>query len=162
MSRLWRPLIVVILGVLALSVLAIIVFSKLIDRVAEPNIETSTTPGLVQEAFEYGGWTLPDTGKVLLVRRQIVRRSAYQIAIEIPTADLGVMLEKSGFRAVFEKLYATGLVNPIAGPDLSSSPNVQTAQDEFISPKGWPMFRRVTIDERSPDMRIVHLVFSGN
>ncbi len=134
---------------------------RAIDRVAAPDIETSTSPELVKEATEFGGWTLPADGKVLLAQRETVNNKKYRIAVEMPVADVQPMLEKSGFTAKFSKLYQTSLVKTIAGPDLASSPNVLLAQDNYVPAKGKSAIREVVIDERDPLTRTVHLEFRG-
>ncbi|WP_435593154.1 hypothetical protein [Nocardia sp. bgisy118] len=134
---------------------------RLVEVDTGPDVETSTSPEFVKEATEYGGWTLPSNGKVLLARREVVRDTEYKLAVEMSPADLVWMLDKSGFVADFRKLFETSLVTTIAGPDLASSPNVQKAQDTFTSPKGKVMFRRVAVDERTAETRIVHIEFQG-
>ncbi|MCP2293043.1 hypothetical protein [Nocardia amikacinitolerans] len=127
--------------------------ARLLPRVA--------LPAGSAEATEYGGWTLPPNGKVLLARKEVIRDTEYKLAVEMSPSDLVWMLDKSGFIADFRKLFEPTLVTTIAGPDLASSPNVQKAQDTFTSPKGKVMFRRVAVDERTPETRIVHIEFQG-
>lgn len=52
------------------------------------DIETSTSPELIKEATDYGGWTLPPDGKVLLAQREIVRDIEYKLAVEMSPAEL--------------------------------------------------------------------------
>ncbi|MEV4129705.1 hypothetical protein [Nocardia sp. NPDC049707] len=133
-----------------------------IDRaVPGPQTVTSTSPELVKEATEFGGWVLPDNAKILLVRKEIVRDRKYLMAVEMSPIDLAWMLERSGFRADFRKRYPPIADVTIAGPDLTTSPNVQSAQDVFQSPTGVGMFRNVLVDERDTDTRIVHIAFRG-
>ncbi|MBF9316371.1 hypothetical protein [Mycobacteroides chelonae] len=148
-------------GLLAVFLLLGTGCDRAIDRVAAPDIETSTSPQLVKEATEFGGWTLPADGKVLLAQRETVNNKKYRIAVEMPVGDVQPMLEKSGFAAKFNKLYQTSLVKTIAGPDLASSPNVVLAQDNYVPAKGKSAIREVVIDERDPQTRTVHLEFRG-
>ncbi|WP_433680069.1 hypothetical protein [Nocardia sp. CA-119907] len=148
-----------IVGILAVVSLVGTGCDSVIDSAMEPDVETSTSPELVKEAIEYGGWVLPANGKILLVKREIIRNRKYQIAVEMSPADFSSMLEQTRFVAAFDKLYVTSLVTTIAGPDLASSPNVQSAQDTFLSPKGKSMIREVVVDERTADTRIVHIEF---
>lgn len=134
---------------------------RVIDRAAAPDIETSTSAELVKDATEFGGWVLPANGKVLLAQRETLNNKKYRIAVEMPVADVQPMLDKSHFTAKFSKLYQTSLVKTIAGPDLASSPNVQLAQDNYVPAKGKSAIREVAIDERDPQMLIVHLEFRG-
>ncbi|MFQ6398849.1 hypothetical protein ACLMAJ_36095 [Nocardia sp. KC 131] len=133
-----------------------------IDRaVPAPQSEDSTGPELVKEATEFGGWALPESAKILLARKEIVRDTKYLIAAEMSPTDLAWMLEKSGFTAAFRKRYPPIADTTIAGPDLTTSPNVQSAQDVFQSPTGVGMFRNVLVDERDAEARIVHIAFRG-
>lgn len=159
MKRLWWTLIAgTVTVVLAISATGC---GRLVEVDTEPDVETSTSPELIEEATEYGGWTLPPEGKVLLVRKEIVRDREYKLALEMSPTELAWMLEESGFEADFRKVFETSLVTIIAGPDLSSSPNVQKAQDTFTSPTGRTMFRRIAVDERTAETRIVHIEFQG-
>ncbi|WP_227997302.1 hypothetical protein [Nocardia australiensis] len=131
-----------------------------IDRaIPAPQTETSTSPELVKEATEFGGWVLPENAKILLVRKEIVRDTDYLMAVEMSPANLAWMLEKSGFTAAFMRWSPTPADTTIAGPDLASSPNVQLAQDVFQSPEGVGMFRNVLVDERNAETRIAHIAF---
>jgi len=148
-----------LLGMLALVSLAVAGCSNAIDRAIAPDVETSTNPELVREATEFGGWTLPANGKVLMVSREIVRHKTYKIAVEMSPADFRSMLEESHFAATFKKLCLASHETTIAGPDLASSPNVQTAQDTFVSPSRIGMLRTVIVDERDANTRIAHITF---
>jgi hypothetical protein len=150
-----------LLGMLALVSLVVVGCSSAVDRATAPDVETSTSPELVRKAAEFGGWTLPVNANVLMVRREVLRGTVYKMAVEMSPADFRSMLEKSRFTAAFRKLYETSLETTIAGPDLASSPNVETAQDTFVSPTGPGMFRTVTVDERDADTRIAHITFSA-
>ncbi|MCP2278374.1 hypothetical protein [Nocardia amikacinitolerans] len=153
-------------AVAAIALMAVVSISgtgcgSLVEVDTAPDVETSNSPEFVKEATEYGGWTLPPNGKVLLARKEVIRDTEYKLAVEMSPSDLVWMLDKSGFVADFRKLFEPTLVTTIAGPDLASSPNVQKAQDTFTSPKGKVMFRRVAVDERTPETRIVHIEFQG-
>ncbi|MBB4855567.1 hypothetical protein HNP40_002974 [Mycobacteroides chelonae] len=149
------------IGLLVASLLFATACDRVVDRAAAPDVETSTSTQLVRNATEFGGWTLPANGKVLLAQRETVNNKKYRIAVEMPAADVQAMLEKSHFTAKFSKLYQTSLVKTIAGPDLASSPNVLLAQDNYVPAKGKSAIREVAIDERNPQTRIVHLEFRG-
>ncbi|WP_433714864.1 hypothetical protein ACQP2U_12920 [Nocardia sp. CA-084685] len=134
---------------------------RAIDRAVAPDVVTSAGPELVREAAEFGGWVVPVNAKVLMVRREIVRHKTYRMAVEMSPDDFRSMLEQSRFTATFRKLYETSLETTIAGPNLASSPNIETAQDLFVSPTGPGMTRTVTVDERDADTRIAHITFSA-
>lgn len=150
---------VLLSGMLALVSLTLAGCSSAVDRAIAPDVETSTSPELVREATEFGGWTLPVNGKVLMVRREIVRHKTYELAVEMSPDEFRSMLEASHFTATFEKLYLASHETTIAGPDLASSPNVEKAQDMFQSPTGIGMLRTVIVDERDADIRIAHIRF---
>ncbi|MEV6362052.1 hypothetical protein [Nocardia asteroides] len=137
------------------------VVDRSIDQAMIPDIEASTSPALVAEATEYGGWVLPANGKVLLVERRVDRDRRYRIAVEVSQTDLVWMLEQSRFPAAFAKDYPPYLQRPIAGPALESSPNVRRAQEWFTSPAGKVMMRDIIVDERDANTRIVHIDFRG-
>ncbi|WP_454196140.1 hypothetical protein [Nocardia sp. Marseille-Q1738] len=155
----WWVLRALIISVIAVVSLAGTGCSSTIDRATAPEVETSTSPELVKEATEFGGWVLPGSGKILLVKKQIIRNRKYQIAVEMSPADLGWMLEQSRFAATFEKVYPPFIEETIAGPDLASSPNVQSAGDTFLSAPGKGTIREVVVDERTTETRIVHIEF---
>ncbi|MEV0343067.1 hypothetical protein AB0H49_29000 [Nocardia sp. NPDC050713] len=159
MTASWWALRVLVVGVIAAVSLAGTGCGSIIDRAAAPDVETSTSPELVQEALEFGGWVIPAGGKILLVERRIVRNRKYLIALQTSPSDLDWMLEKSGFEASFEKAYPPFLAETIAGPDLMSSPNVRSARDTLVSSPGKGTIRQVAVDDRSQDIRIVHLEF---
>ncbi|MGV9817836.1 hypothetical protein [Nocardia xishanensis] len=159
MKRLWWALTAI--AVMVVVSMAGAGCGRFVEVDTGADVETSTSPEFVREATEYGGWTLPSNGKVLLARKEVIRDTEYKLAVEMSPTDLAWMLDKSGFVADFRKLFETSLVTTIAGPDLASSPNVQKAQDTFTSPKGKVMFRRVAVDERTAEIRIVHIEFQG-
>ncbi|WP_280420155.1 hypothetical protein [Nocardia carnea] len=155
----------VALGILAAVTLGFYGCARVVDRSIEqamvPDIEASTSPALLAEATEYGGWILPANSKVLLVERKNDRDRRYRIAVELSPADLVWMLEQSRFPVTFAKEYPPFLQQPIAGPSLESSPNVVRAQEWFTSPAGTVMMRDITVDERDANTRIVHIDFRG-
>ncbi|MFC4125494.1 hypothetical protein [Nocardia rhizosphaerae] len=128
----------------------------------EPPV-SSDSPELIQEAIEFGDWSLPTDGKVLLVRREHLDDVKYNMVVETSPNGLTHMLEQSKYTAQFRKWYS---IQPeyeqvIAGPPLETSPNVQKAQDLFVSTEGDSMIRDVLVDERTPELRIVHIEFRG-
>ncbi|MFE7798711.1 hypothetical protein [Nocardia sp. NPDC057440] len=149
------------LGMLVVLSLAGTGCSSGIDRATAPDTESSTSPELVKEATEYGNWVLPANGNILLVKREIIRDRKYQIAVEMSPTDLTWMLEQSRFTDPLEKDFPPYLTKTIAGPDLASSPNVQHAQDTFLSQEKKSMIRDVVVDERAANTRIVHIEFRG-
>ncbi len=151
---------VLLLGMLAMVSLIVVGCSIAVDRATTPAVETSTSPELVRKAAEFGGWTLPVNAHVLMVRREVLRGTIYKMAVQMSPDDFRSMLEESHFAANFEQLYVTAAETTIAGPDLASSPNVETAQDTSRSPAGSSMHRTVTVDERDADTRIAHITFS--
>ncbi|MEV6560187.1 hypothetical protein AB0M22_31020 [Nocardia sp. NPDC051756] len=134
---------------------------SVIDRAAAPEVEASSSPELVREAVEYGGWVLPADAKVLLVRKEIVRDRKYQIAAEMSPTDLSSILAQSRFTPPFARDIPPYLTTTIAGPDLATSPSVRRAQEWFTSPAGKVMLRDVVVDERDENTRIVHIEFRG-
>ncbi|WP_227996999.1 hypothetical protein [Nocardia australiensis] len=152
-----------LLGVLAVVSLAGAGCGSMIDRVTAPDVETSTSPELVKEATEFGGWTLPADGKILLVEKEVMRDSEFRrIAVEMSPTDVASMLEKSGFTTALDKVRdpSPPYITTIAGPDLATSPNVQRAQDTFYSQAEKTISRTVVVDERDAETRIVHIEFS--
>ncbi|MCA2206196.1 hypothetical protein [Nocardia rosealba] len=131
-------------------------------REQEPPI-SSASPELVAEATEFGDWSLPPEGEVLLVRKQALDDPTYNLVVETSPTGLAWMLEQSKYSAPFEKRYSIDpdLDAVIAGPSLETSPNVVKAQDLFVSKEGDSMIRDVIVDERTAELRIVHLEFRG-
>ncbi len=133
-----------------------------VDRMMVPDVEESTSPELLREATEYGGWVLPANAEVLLVRREIIRDRKYQIAVETSPADLALMLEQSRFPDVLSHRDPPYLQKTIAGPPLESSPRVERGQEAwFTSSAGKVMIREVTVDVRDENLRVVHIEFRG-
>ncbi|MFB8277590.1 hypothetical protein [Nocardia colli] len=159
MSRRWGRLRV--LTLLVVVALAGVGCDSVIDRAAAPDVEASSSPELVQEAVEYGGWVLLGNSKVLLVRREVIRDRKYQIAAEMSPTDFSSMLEQSRFTAPFAKDVPPYLTTTIAGPDLATSPSVRRAQEWFTSSAGKVMLRDVVVDERDANTRVVHIEFRG-
>ncbi|WP_410870458.1 hypothetical protein [Nocardia sp. A7] len=131
-----------------------------IDRGGEPMV-MSDSPELVAEATDFGDWSLPAEGKVLLVRREKPEDLRYNLVLETSPSGLAWMLEHSHYTAPFKKWMPVSPVETIAGPPLATSPNLQKAQDFFTSPEGDAMIRDVLVDERSPELRIIHIEFRG-
>ncbi|MFE6923800.1 hypothetical protein ACFVAV_22435 [Nocardia sp. NPDC057663] len=133
-----------------------------VDRMMVADVEESTSPELLQEATEYGGWVLPASAEVLLVKREIIRDRKYQIALKASPADLALMLEQSRFPDVLVHRVTPYSVKTIAGPPLESSPRVEQGQEAwFTSASGKVMIREVTVDVRDEATRIVHIEFRG-
>jgi hypothetical protein len=107
-----------------------------VDRAAVADVETGTGPELIGEATEYGGWTLP----------------------VMTPPDLVWMLENSGYSTPLGPGHAMS-ISTIAGPDPNSSPKLLYARDHITSPSGNLVFRKVLVDERDAQTRIVHLEF---
>ncbi|MGW5385137.1 hypothetical protein [Nocardia sp. NPDC003963] len=129
-----------------------------VDRAADSGTEVGDSPELIGEATEYGGWTLPAGGKVLLVQKESGREPRFRLAVEMTPPDLVWMLEKSGYSAPLEPGHALS-ISTIAGPDPNSSPKLLYARDSITSPSGNLVFRKVLVDERDAQTRIVHLEF---
>lgn len=154
------------LGLCLLALLGLYGFGRAVDHAIDqmmvPDVEESTSPELLREATEYGGWVLPANAKVLLVRREIVRDRKYRIAVETSPADLTLMLEQSRFPAVLSPSEPPYLRKTIAGPPLESSPRVEQGQEAwFTSSAGRVMIRDVTVDVRDENTRVVHIEFRG-
>ncbi|MEV0336133.1 hypothetical protein [Nocardia sp. NPDC050717] len=133
-----------------------------VDRMMVPDVEMSTSPALVQEATEYGGWVLPKGVEVLLAKREIIRDRKYQIAVKASPGDLALMLSQSRFPNVLQHRGTPYPVTTIAGPPLESSPRVEQGQEAwFTSSSGKVMIREVTVDIRDEATRIVHIEFRG-
>lgn len=133
-----------------------------IVRESDPPV-SSDSPELVQEATEFGDWSLPADGKVLLVRKETFDDPKYTLVVETSPAGVTWMLAQSKYSAPLEKRYSIDpdLDAVIAGPPLATSPNVLKAQDLFVSKEGDSMIRDVIVDERTAELRIVHLEFRG-
>ncbi|MGW0179201.1 hypothetical protein [Nocardia sp. NPDC003345] len=129
-----------------------------IDGAVAADIETGTGPELIREATEYGGWTLPPRGKVLLVKKEAGREPRVRLAVEMTPPDLMWMLENSGCSTPLGPGHALSL-STIAGPDPNSSPKLLYARDTITSPSGNLVFRKVLVDERDARTRFVHLEF---
>lgn len=71
------------------------------------------------------------------------------------------MLNESNFSTLFNEGFPVYNDETIAGPPLSTSPHVKEAQDIFVSKEGDSMIRAVVVDERTPELRIVHIEFRG-
>ncbi len=123
--------------------------------------EAPQSPTLTQAALEFGDWHLPPEAKVLLARDDYHRDPNYKLAVEVSPDGLTWMLNESKFYEPFEEGLPVYNDETIAGPPLSTSPRVQEAQDMFVSKEGDSMIRAVVIDERTPELRIVHLEFRG-
>ncbi|MFI2336812.1 hypothetical protein ACH474_25825 [Nocardia rhamnosiphila] len=128
------------------------------DRATEADTETGTGPELIREATEYGGWTLPAGGKVLLVKKEAGREPRFRLAVEMTPPDLVWMLENSGYTTPLGPGHALS-ISTIAGPDPNSSPKLLYARDNITSPSGSLVFHKVMVDERDAQTRIVHLEF---
>lgn len=155
--RFRNGLMVVVVG---LSVFAGSGCSVGVERITEPAV-VSDSPELTKEATDFGDWSLPADGKVLLVRREDVWDVKYNLVVETSPAGLAWMLENSKYVAPFTKWLPVLPEEVIAGPALETSPNVQKAQDLFVSREGDAMIRDVIVDERAADLRIVHIEFRG-
>lgn len=129
-----------------------------VDRAAETDIGTGTGPELIREATDYGGWTLPASGKVLLVQKEAGREPRFRLAVEMTPPDLVWMLENSGYSTPLGPGHAWS-ISTIAGPDPNSSPRLLYARDGITSLSGALVFRKVLVDERDAQTRIVHLEF---
>lgn len=70
--------------------------------------------------------------------------------------ELATLLAESHFDAPFTPAHPP-FITVIAGPALESSPRVLRAQDRYRSPIGPSVYRTVIVDERAPEIRIVHL-----
>ncbi|MFC6013911.1 hypothetical protein [Nocardia lasii] len=134
--------------------------SAVVVRGAESPTE-STSPELIEEATDFADWSLPADGKVLLVRRDRPGDLKYSLAVEMSPTDLVWMLENSKFVAEFREWTGTSPEETIAGPPLDTSPHMRRGQDFFQSAEGVSMIRDVLVDERTPELRVVHLEFRG-
>ncbi|MBH0776021.1 hypothetical protein [Nocardia bovistercoris] len=133
--------------------------SSPVERGAEPTAQSDSAE-LVQEAVDFGDWVLPADGKVLMVKRENPDDVEYNLVVETSPAGLTSMLEGSGYRAEFSETRPM-VFQPIAGPPLDTSPRVLRAQDLHVSRVGKSMIRDVYVDERTVDLRIVHIEFRG-
>ncbi|MEV0059499.1 hypothetical protein [Nocardia sp. NPDC050718] len=124
----------------------------------EPPVE-STNAELITEATTFAAWVLPSDGKVLLVRRERPDGLKYSVALETSPGGLAQMLKDSGFTTPLHNWMGTASAETIAGPPLTTSPRMQRGQDFYRSPDGDSMIRDVLIDERTSELRFVHLEF---
>lgn len=129
-----------------------------VDRAAKADTETGTGPELIREATEYGGWILPAGGKVLLVKKEAGCEPRFRLAVEMTPPDLVWMLENSGYSTPLGAGHSLS-ISTIAGPDPNSSPKLLYGRDNITSPSGNLVFRKVLVDERDAETRIVHLEF---
>lgn len=152
-----------VISVVSLSVFGVSGCVDTTPRGAETGLEMSVSPELAKEATDFGDWMLPVDGKVLLVKKEARPRSdvKFNLAVEMSPDGLAWMLEHSNYYAPFEKGLPVYPERIIAGPDLATSPSVQKAQDIFRSGEGDSMIRDVVVDERTADLRIVHIEFRG-
>ncbi|MEV0110841.1 hypothetical protein AB0H42_31550 [Nocardia sp. NPDC050799] len=98
-------------------------------------------------------------GKVLLVKKEEAgREPRFRLAVELTPPDLVWMLENSGYSTPLGPGHALS-ISTIAGPDPNSSPKLLYARDHITSPSGNLVFRKVLVDERDAQTRIVHLEF---
>lgn len=118
-------------------------------------------PALTQAALDFGDWHLPSGAKILLSRDDYHRDPNYKLAVEVSPEGLTWMLKESKFYAPFDEGLPVYNDETIAGPPLSTSPRVKEAQDMFVSKEGDSMIRAVVVDERTSELRIVHLEFRG-
>ncbi|WP_063060898.1 hypothetical protein [Nocardia sienata] len=148
---------VLFVGLLMFVSLAGVGCTESVDRAAA-DTETGTGPDLIREATEYGDWTLPVNGKVLLVKKEVGRVPRFRLAVEMSPPDLVWMLEESRYSTPLGPGHALS-ISTIAGPDPNSSPKLLYARDNITSPSGNLVFRKVLVDERDAQTRIVHLEF---
>ncbi|MEV0059498.1 hypothetical protein [Nocardia sp. NPDC050718] len=126
----------------------------------DPPVE-SNSPELIEEATAFGDWQLPADARVLRVRSENLRDPNFRLAIETSPDGLSWMLDKSRYSEPLEKGMPVHPEKIIAGPPLATSPSVKVSQDLFVSQEGDSMIRAVVVDERTPELRIVHLQFRG-
>lgn len=126
----------------------------------DDSVEMSTDPQLIQKSLGFGDWALPADGKVLMARYDSFDDDKVNLVVETSPAGLVWMLEHSGYHARFESKTST-FKEALAGPPLDTSPSLLEAQQIYLSPEGGSMLRDVIIDERSPELRIVHIEIRG-
>ncbi|MGW6422807.1 hypothetical protein ACWF82_09030 [Nocardia sp. NPDC055053] len=131
------------------------------QRATVDETEAPQGPALTQAALDFGDWQLPPDANVLLSKDDYHRDPNYKLAVEVSPEGLVWMLSESKFSAPFDEGLPVYNDETIAGPPLSTSPRVKEAQDMFVSKEGDSMIRAVVVDERTPELRIVHLEFRG-
>lgn len=147
------------LAAVGVAVFAVSGCSGVVERGTEPAV-MSDSPELAKEALDFGDWVLPADGKVLMVRREYPDDVKYNLVVETSPAGLAWMLDNSDYHAQFES-GRPAHKEALAGPPLETSPSIKEAQDLFVSREGDSMIRDVFVDERSADLRIVHIEFRG-
>ncbi|MGV9799923.1 hypothetical protein ACWDTP_17935 [Mycobacterium sp. NPDC003449] len=114
---------------------------------------------MIKEASEFGGLVLSPSAEVLQARTDSALDTRYQLAIRVAPADLTKFLAESHFDQPLARAYPP-FDEVIAGPALTNSPLVLTAQDRYRNAEGKTVYRTVIVDEREPDTRVVHLTMN--
>lgn len=127
-----------------------------VDIGRQSDSETSTDPDLIEAAIAFGGIALPDDSSVLLAHTEKGIDTFYSLSISTTPEGLTELLESSHFTKKLAEDFPPYPSVP-AGPDLTSSPSVISAQDTYKPAKGSRITRNIIVDERDANTRIVHL-----
>ncbi|WP_134046367.1 hypothetical protein [Amycolatopsis arida] len=120
--------------------------------------QATTDEATAAEAMRFGGLVLPDSARVLGVRHTGGLDRLYTLAVGLPPADVGELLERSG---VTEPLTPDPgpFMTPIDGFDLGQAQSVETTED-VLPPSGdrkSQVFRRIAVDRSDPVWVVVHI-----
>jgi hypothetical protein len=123
-------------------VVAVVAVATVLLAIACGSKTSSADPELIRSATEFGGIVLPASAEVVEVYKDARLDQRYQLALEVPTADLPALLEQSHF------------TEPLTG---TKSAEVVSAQDRYLNADGTWVYRNVLVNQREPDVRFVHL-----
>jgi hypothetical protein len=130
------------------------------DSTQKRMVDLDYVDSTVTDAKEFGRLVIPDGVWVLNANYQHALDTSYRIALVTDPDGLRRLLSDSKFVTPFEKTNESW-VTQTSGPQLSASPSLLSAQDEFKNADGKMIGREFFIDERSPSLRIVHVTISG-
>ncbi|QIS12686.1 hypothetical protein [Nocardia arthritidis] len=125
-------------------------------RDADQRTRTPAVTDIVREAAEFGGIVIPQGVTVLDARSERGIDTLYQLALSTDQQGLTLLLTASKFSAQLNKVYRV-TETTIAGPPLDTSPSILQADDVYRNPDGQSVHRVVTVDERDPSNRYVHI-----